>query len=88
LHSVCRGSRIGPSFDLTNLHGGYDFNLEFTRELPSGFPQNGKINGEDPDTSGPTLSAAVKQQLGLELKAQRGPVDVIVIDRAERPTEN
>lgn len=77
-----------PVVDMTNLHGGYDFNLNFTRELPSGFPQNGKINGEDPDTSGPTLFAAVKQQLGLELKAQKGPVDVIVIDHVEKPTDN
>jgi len=77
-----------PVVNLTNLQGAYDFNLEFTRELPPGFPPNGKINGEEPDTSGPTLFAAVQQQLGLELKAQKGPVDVIVIDHAERPTEN
>jgi uncharacterized protein (TIGR03435 family) len=77
-----------PVVDLTNLHGGFDFNLEYTRELPPGFPDNGKINGEDPDTSGPTVFDAVKKQLGLELKAQKGPVEVIVIDRAEKPTAN
>jgi uncharacterized protein (TIGR03435 family) len=77
-----------PVVDLTGLQGGYDFNVEFTREPPPGFPQNGKINGEDPDTSGPTVFAAVKRQLGLELKAQKGPVDVVVIDHVERPTEN
>jgi uncharacterized protein (TIGR03435 family) len=77
-----------PVVDLTNLHGGYDFNLEYTRELPLGFPEGGKINGEDPDTSGPTVFAAVKQQLGLDLKAQKGPVEVIVIDHAEKPTAN
>ena len=77
-----------PVVDLTNLHGGYDFNLEYTRELPVGFPAGGKINGEEPNTSGPNIFAAVKQQLGLELKAQKGPVDVIVIDRAERPSAN
>ena len=75
-----------PVVDLTNLHGGYDFTLEYTRELPPGFPDGGKINGEEPDTSGPTVFAAVKQQLGPELKAQKGPVEVIVIDRAEKPT--
>jgi uncharacterized protein (TIGR03435 family) len=77
-----------PVVDLTKLHGGYDFDLEYTRELPPGFPVGGKINGEEPDTSGPTIFAAVKQYLGLELRAQRGPVEVIVIDRAERPTGN
>ena len=77
-----------PVVDLTNLRGGFDFSREYTRELPPAFPENGKINGEDPDSSGPTVFAAVKQQLGLELKAQKGPVEVIVIDRAEKPNDN
>ncbi len=77
-----------PVVDLTNLHGGYDFNLEYTRDLPPGFPEGGKINGEEPDTSGPTIFAAVKQQLGLQLKPQKGPVEVIVIDHAEKPSGN
>jgi len=77
-----------PVVDLTNLQGGYDFTLEFTQDLPPGFPEGGKINGEDPDTSGPTLFDAVKQQLGLNLKAERGLADVIVIDHVEKPTAN
>lgn len=77
-----------PVVDLTNLRGDYDFTLEFTRELPPGFPNGGKINGEEPDTSGPTIFAAVKQQMGLELKAQKGPVEVIVIDHIEKPSAN
>lgn len=76
-----------PVVDLTGLKGDYDFSLEYTRDLPLTFPENGLINGEAPDTSGPTIFQAVKQ-LGLELKAQRGPVDVIVIDRAEKPAAN
>ena len=77
-----------PVVDMTNLHGGYDFELAYTRELPPGFPEGGKINGEDPDTSGPSIFEAVKQQLNLELKARKGPVDVIVIDHVEKPTGN
>jgi len=77
-----------PVVDLTNLHGGFDFNLEYTLALPPGFPANSTINGEEPDTSGPTVFDAVKKQLGLELKAQKGPVEVIVIDHAEKPSGN
>jgi uncharacterized protein (TIGR03435 family) len=77
-----------PVVNLTNVQGGYDFNLEYTQDLPLGFPPGGLINGEEPDTSGPTVFDAVKQQLGLELKAQKGLAEVIVIDHAERPTEN
>lgn len=77
-----------PVVDLTGLKGGYDFTLEYTRDLPPNFPEGGKVNGEDPDTTGPTIFQAVKQQLGLEMKAEKGPVEVIVIDHVEKPTAN
>jgi uncharacterized protein (TIGR03435 family) len=77
-----------PVVDLTNLKGGYDFNFEYTTDLPPGLPENPKVNGEPVDTDGPNVYAALKQQLGLNLKAQRGPVDIIVIDHVEKPVEN
>jgi uncharacterized protein (TIGR03435 family) len=36
----------------------------------------------------PGLSAAFQQQLGLKLEAIKAPVDVLVIDKVERPSEN
>ena len=77
-----------PVVNQTNLPGEFDFKLAYTRDLPPGTPEGMRINGEAPDTSGPTIFQAIKQQLGLELKPGKGPVDVIVIDHADRPSAN
>jgi bla regulator protein blaR1 len=41
-----------------------------------------------PDTSGPDIFTAVQEQLGLKLESEKGPVDVIVIDHIDKPSEN
>ena len=77
-----------PVVDLTGLKGNYDFTLAYTRDLPPGIPEGAKLNGEEIDTSGDNIYVALKKQLGLEMKAQHGPVPVIVIDHADKPTAN
>ena len=77
-----------PVLDQTELTGGYDFDLRFTREPPPGLPEGALLNGAPIDTSGPTLFQALRQQLGLKLERTKGPVDIIVIDHAEKPGEN
>ena len=40
------------------------------------------------DPSGPSLFAALEEQLGLRLESQKGPVEMFAIERIERPSEN
>jgi uncharacterized protein (TIGR03435 family) len=57
----------------TGLTGSYDLELEFTPD-------------QSADNVGPSLFTAMQEQLGLKLDSQRAPVEVLVIDRLERPT--
>ena len=68
-----------PVIDRTNLAGRFDFKLEWAPE-PSG--------NAPADTSAPSLFTALQEQLGLKLEAQRGPVEVLVVENVERPSEN
>ena len=79
-----------PVIDKTGLAGMYDFTLKFAPEsagapgllrfLPPG------ANPPAADPNAPSLTAALQEQLGLRLEGARGPVDVVVVDRFERPT--
>ncbi len=73
--------------DRTGLNGTYDFAIEFA---PSwGWGSEPAADGSAPPPSGlPSIFTAVREQLGLELLPQTGPVDVIVIDHVEEPMTN
>jgi uncharacterized protein (TIGR03435 family) len=77
-----------PVINQTKLPGSFDFDLAYTREPPPGIPENALLNGQPLDTSGPTIFDALRRQLGLKLEATKGPVQILVIDHAERPSEN
>ena len=73
------GYTTRPIFDKTGLTTPYDFTIEFNSEkAPAG--------QENPDV--PSLVTAVQDQLGLKLEPGTAPFDTIVIDHAERPSEN
>jgi uncharacterized protein (TIGR03435 family) len=68
--------------DDTGLTSNYDFELRFTPDSVS--PAADGVQ----DANAPSIFTALREQLGLRLESARGPVKVLVIDRAERPSEN
>ncbi len=73
--------------DKTGLKGRYNFDLSWT---PDGTTLRGPGDPDAPpaDPSGPTIFTAVQEQLGLELKSAKGPVEALVIDHLEKPDDN
>ncbi len=69
--------------DKTGLSGTYDIQLKFARgeDTASSKPDN----GADP---APSIFTALEEQLGLKLQSTKGPVDTLVIDSIEKPSEN
>lgn len=77
-----------PVVDQTGLTGFYNLTLDWTPDNGRAGPGDGE-SGTPGDKSRPSIFVAIQEQLGLKLQAQKGPVDVLVIDRAEKtPTEN
>jgi uncharacterized protein (TIGR03435 family) len=74
-----------PVIDKTGLTGNFDFDLSWMPNETQ-FGGKGATMAADPDS--PDIFTAVQEQLGLRLEAQRDPVDVLVIDRAEKPSAN
>lgn len=74
-----------PVVDLTGLDKNYDFTLTFLPVLPPDVSPD-TLSPEVRDR--PTIFDAVKEQLGLKLLAQKGPVQHFVIDHIDRPSDN
>lgn len=82
---IQRAALDRPVVDKTGLRERYDFNLEW---LPDETQFGGQGIWENSDSGRPDLFAAIQQQLGLRLEATKGPVDMLVIDQVQRPSEN
>jgi uncharacterized protein (TIGR03435 family) len=63
----------------TGLEGAYDFTLTYS-------PRAEAV--ADDSAAAPVLTTAIEDQLGLKLVPAKAPVEVIIIDHIERPTEN
>jgi uncharacterized protein (TIGR03435 family) len=62
--------------DMTGFSGGFDFTVEFTR------------NPLKADTDMPSLLTVFQDTLGLKIESAKGPVEVLVIDSVEKPSQN
>ena len=85
------GQMDRPVVDMTGLEGVFDFTLEYTNQnIQPLFNGDGGEGTAAPDFgSGPSIFTALQEQLGLKLESRKAPVEVLVIDHAEKvPTEN
>lgn len=69
--------------DRTGLTGTFDLHLKWAVD-----PLNGPGPTPSPDPAGPSLFAALQEQLGLKLESAKGPVEVLVIDHVEKASAN
>jgi uncharacterized protein (TIGR03435 family) len=76
-NQIASQAQLGrPVLDRTGLAGEWDFELTFVQGAAS------------PDSDLPDLFTALREQVGLKLESQKGPVEKLIIDRAERPSAN
>jgi uncharacterized protein (TIGR03435 family) len=78
-----------PVVDKTGLLGSYDFVLDFVPDLVAQQGQVPGAAGVPSQADGPSIYVALQEQLGLRLEQKKGPVDVLVVDHADKvPVEN
>jgi uncharacterized protein (TIGR03435 family) len=76
------------SIDKTRLAGTFDYELNWSAEQLSAPPAASDAPSERAiNPNGASVFTALQEQLGLKLESTKGPVEVLVIDHIERPTE-
>jgi bla regulator protein blaR1 len=69
-----------PLIDRTGLQGRYDFSVDYEANTEQSGPFSGMV--------GPSLFKAFEDQTGIKWEATKGPVEILVIDHADRPSSN
>ena len=75
-----------PMINKTGLNGGFDFSLEWVPER--GGAPSAEADSQPDSASGPGFQQALREQLGLRLVSQKGPVEVLVLGHIEHPSGN
>jgi uncharacterized protein (TIGR03435 family) len=68
--------------DETRLSGVFEIVLDAAPYSLDGSPDGSH------DAAGPSIFTALQEQLGLKLEARKAPVEILIVDHAERPSEN
>jgi len=74
--------------DKTGLTGNFDIGMEWAPDQSQALQLGADALTPPSDASGPSIFTAIQEQLGLRLESQKGPVEILVIDRAEKASEN
>jgi uncharacterized protein (TIGR03435 family) len=76
--------------DQTGITGRFRIQLTFTPDATVPFPDapGGPTDAAATADLGPSIFTAIQEQLELKLESSKGPVEVLVIDHVERPSEN
>ena len=80
-----------PVVDQTAIQGRYDFVLKWTPDESQFLnlrPPGSKLPVSDAANAPPDLFTAIQQELGLRLEATKAPVEVLVIEHVEKPSDN
>jgi uncharacterized protein (TIGR03435 family) len=87
--AILAGQINTPVIDKVGLTGKFDFTLRWTPAPNEGnFASAGASDVSPADPAGPSLFSAIQDQLGLKLESSKGPIDVLVIDKIEKPSQN
>jgi uncharacterized protein (TIGR03435 family) len=77
-----------PVVDQTGLHDRYDFDLKWTPDDSQSYCPVGTTSSRTDPNAPPGLYTAIQEQLGLKIVSTKAPVQVMVIDNIESPSEN
>jgi uncharacterized protein (TIGR03435 family) len=99
-HMVCQGvsmdglarslaATLGrPVANETGLEGRFDFTLDYEPEGRIRLTDDSKSVTTNLDARGPSLFTALQDQIGLKLESKKVPVEMLIVDRIERPSDN